>query len=163
MVTRSKSATVGNTSTLPEWPMHCSRKGCCEPAPDRLERGVALGSGQAPLSDVRDQSRAHGVGIPPRRCAPRIHAHATPTGENLVLDQGGSKALAPFDRLQCNPLWSLQEESPKKGRSRMKVKITFHNANPDTIWNRLAAKLGREPTHQEATAEVRRILSEVRS
>jgi hypothetical protein len=40
----------------------------------------------------------------------------------------------------------------------MRVTITWHNANPDTIWNRLAARLGREPTHEEAKAEVRRIL-----
>jgi hypothetical protein len=42
----------------------------------------------------------------------------------------------------------------------VRVNITWHNANPDTIWNRLAAKLGREPTNAEATAEVKRILSE---
>lgn len=40
------------------------------------------------------------------------------------------------------------------------VTITFHNSNPDTIWNRLAARLGRQPTHAEATAEVKRIMSE---
>lgn len=42
----------------------------------------------------------------------------------------------------------------------MDIKITFHNSNPDTIWNKLAEKLGREPTHAEACAEVRRILQE---
>lgn len=41
----------------------------------------------------------------------------------------------------------------------MKFTVTFHNANPNTIWNRLAAKLGRTPTHAEATAEVKRILA----
>lgn len=40
----------------------------------------------------------------------------------------------------------------------MKVTFTFHNPRPDTLWNRLATRLGREPTHQEAKAEVRRIL-----
>lgn len=40
------------------------------------------------------------------------------------------------------------------------VRVTWRNDNPDTIWNRLAAKLGREPTPAEAKAEVRRILSE---
>lgn len=40
------------------------------------------------------------------------------------------------------------------------VKIAFHNPNPDTVWNRLAARLGREPTGAEARAEVRRILRE---
>lgn len=40
----------------------------------------------------------------------------------------------------------------------MQVTITFHNHNPGTIWNRLSAKLGREPTHAEASAEVRRIM-----
>ena len=29
-----------------------------------------------------------------------------------------------------------------------------------TIWEALAARLGREPTHAEASAEVRRILAE---
>lgn len=42
----------------------------------------------------------------------------------------------------------------------MQVKVTFTNDNPDTIWNRLAAKLGREPTNEEAKAEVKRILAE---
>ena len=42
------------------------------------------------------------------------------------------------------------------------VNTTWHNANPNTIWNRLAAKLGREPTAAEAKAEVRRILEENR-
>jgi hypothetical protein len=41
--------------------------------------------------------------------------------------------------------------------------IIFTNKNPNTIWNKLAAKLGREPTNQEASNEVRRILSEVKS
>ena len=40
------------------------------------------------------------------------------------------------------------------------VTFTVRNDNPNTIWNRLAAKLGREPTHAEAKAEVQRILSE---
>lgn len=42
----------------------------------------------------------------------------------------------------------------------MRVTITWHNANPNTIWNKLAARLGREPTNAEAAAEVRRILDE---
>ncbi len=41
------------------------------------------------------------------------------------------------------------------------VTTTWHNDNPNTIWNRLAAKLGREPTNAEAAAEVKRIMSEV--
>lgn len=41
-----------------------------------------------------------------------------------------------------------------------RVTTTWHNDNPDTIWNKLAARLGREPTAQEAKQEVRRILSE---
>jgi hypothetical protein len=44
----------------------------------------------------------------------------------------------------------------------VKVTISFTNNNPDTIWNKLAAKLGREPTRAETSAEVKRILSEVR-
>jgi hypothetical protein len=39
-----------------------------------------------------------------------------------------------------------------------KVTVTWHNDNPDTIWNKLARKLGREPTNAEATEEVKRIL-----
>lgn len=42
----------------------------------------------------------------------------------------------------------------------MNVVITFHNSNPDTIWNVLARKLGREPTSAEASAEVRRIMND---
>lgn len=44
----------------------------------------------------------------------------------------------------------------------MPVRVTFaaHNDNPNTIWNRLAVRLGREPTNAEAKAEVLRILRE---
>lgn len=42
----------------------------------------------------------------------------------------------------------------------IKITIDFHNTNPNTIWNKLAVKLGREPTRQEAAEEVRRILRE---
>jgi hypothetical protein len=44
----------------------------------------------------------------------------------------------------------------------MKITMTWHNDNPNTIWNKLAAKLGREPTNAEAKAEVLRILQEGR-
>lgn len=40
------------------------------------------------------------------------------------------------------------------------VSVSWVNKNPNTIWNKLAAKLGREPTSAEASAEVRRILQE---
>jgi hypothetical protein len=41
-----------------------------------------------------------------------------------------------------------------------KITVTFTNNNPDTIWNKLAAKLGREPSNEEASQEVQRILLE---
>lgn len=44
----------------------------------------------------------------------------------------------------------------------LQVAITWRNDNPDTIWNKLAARLGREPTAVEARDEVRRILAEAR-
>lgn len=44
----------------------------------------------------------------------------------------------------------------------MKITVTWTNHNPNTIWNRLAARLGREPTQAEAVAEVTRILKEAR-
>lgn len=43
----------------------------------------------------------------------------------------------------------------------MKVTTTWRNDNPNTIWNVLARKLGREPTNAEAAAEVRRLMDEV--
>lgn len=43
------------------------------------------------------------------------------------------------------------------------VTTTWTNRNPNTIWNRLAERLGREPTNQEATDEVKRILAEGRA
>lgn len=43
----------------------------------------------------------------------------------------------------------------------MQTNITWRNDNPNTIWNRLAKRLGREPTRAEAKAEVQRILDEV--
>ena len=43
----------------------------------------------------------------------------------------------------------------------MRVKVTWTpSKNPNTIWNKLAVKLGREPTDAEATVEVKRILTE---
>jgi hypothetical protein len=41
----------------------------------------------------------------------------------------------------------------------MKVTFTVTNNNPDTIWNQLAKRLGREPTNQEITQEIERILN----
>ena len=45
----------------------------------------------------------------------------------------------------------------------IRVSITFRNDNPNTIWNTLARKLGREPTNEEAKAEVLRILREAKA
>lgn len=42
----------------------------------------------------------------------------------------------------------------------MRVTFTVRNGNPNTIFNKLAARLGREPTNAETIAEVKRILSE---
>jgi len=42
------------------------------------------------------------------------------------------------------------------------VSVSVRNDNPDTIWNRLAARLGREPSTREATDEVRRIIRDAR-
>jgi hypothetical protein len=43
------------------------------------------------------------------------------------------------------------------------INVTWHNANPNTIWGKLAARLGREPTNAEAKAEVLRILRDART
>lgn len=43
----------------------------------------------------------------------------------------------------------------------MQVNVTWRNDNPNTIWNVLARRLGREPTNAEAAAEVRRIMTDV--
>lgn len=48
------------------------------------------------------------------------------------------------------------------GGAMMAVSVTWTNRNPNTIWNKLARKLGREPTSAEVTAEVKRILAEAR-
>ncbi len=40
----------------------------------------------------------------------------------------------------------------------MKVNFTVTNNNPKTIFNVLKEKLGREPSHEEIKAELRRIL-----
>ena len=42
----------------------------------------------------------------------------------------------------------------------IEVNFTVTNKNPNTIANKLAAKLGREPTNAELNEEVRRILRE---
>lgn len=43
------------------------------------------------------------------------------------------------------------------------VTTSWHNDNPNTIWNRLAARLGREPTKAEVIAELRRIIADARA
>ena len=40
----------------------------------------------------------------------------------------------------------------------MNITFTVTNNNPDTIWNKLAQRLGREPTNSEAEQEVKHIL-----
>lgn len=40
----------------------------------------------------------------------------------------------------------------------MQINITFTNKNPETIFNKLAAKLGREPSNAEIKQELNRIL-----
>jgi len=47
-----------------------------------------------------------------------------------------------------------------KGSERMKITVTVTNNNPDTIYNKLAAKLGRAPTNAECKEEIFRILSD---
>jgi hypothetical protein len=42
------------------------------------------------------------------------------------------------------------------------TRTTWTNDNPNTIWSRLAVKIGREPTNDEAREEVQRILREAR-
>ena len=42
----------------------------------------------------------------------------------------------------------------------MIVTTTWTNSNPNTIFNQLAARLGRTPTDDEAIAEVKRLMSE---
>lgn len=44
----------------------------------------------------------------------------------------------------------------------VQITVTVHNAGLHTIWAKLAARLGREATRQEAADEVRRILREAR-
>lgn len=45
----------------------------------------------------------------------------------------------------------------------MRVAVTVTNKNPDTIFNRLAAELGREPTDSEVKARVLGILRSSKS
>ena len=58
-------------------------------------------------------------------------------------------ALAAWD--------SIPRHKDLDGRQRMKITITWRNDSPDTIWAKLAERLGREPTDKEAANEVRRI------
>lgn len=39
------------------------------------------------------------------------------------------------------------------------VTHSWHNPNPNTIWNKLVARLGREPTKLEVYAELDRIIA----
>jgi hypothetical protein len=40
----------------------------------------------------------------------------------------------------------------------MRITVTWHNAGPHTIWAKLTARLGREPTNAETRDEVMRLL-----
>lgn len=42
----------------------------------------------------------------------------------------------------------------------MRVTVTWHSAGPNTIWGKLTARLGREPTNAEAAEEVKRIMED---
>ncbi len=42
----------------------------------------------------------------------------------------------------------------------MQINVTWHNAGPHTIYGKLAARLGREPTSQEVRDEMQRISDE---
>ncbi len=42
----------------------------------------------------------------------------------------------------------------------LSVNVIWTNANPNTVWNTLARKLGREPTTSEAEGEVKRIMND---
>lgn len=57
------------------------------------------------------------------------------------------------------PEYVARMGGPIVGRP-LEVRTTWTNDNPATIWNTLARRLGREPTNDEARAEVLRILSE---
>ena len=52
----------------------------------------------------------------------------------------------------------IRERAEAEERGGLVVTITFTNHNPGTIWTRLAAELGREPTHRAACDRVRAIL-----
>lgn len=42
----------------------------------------------------------------------------------------------------------------------MQINVTWHNAGPHTIYGKLAARLGREPTAQEVRDDMQRIRTE---
>ncbi len=43
------------------------------------------------------------------------------------------------------------------------INTTWANKNPNSVWNKLVAKLGREPTEAEARDEVLRIIGKVKA
>lgn len=44
----------------------------------------------------------------------------------------------------------------------MQINITFTNKNPNTIYNKLADKLGRSPSNNEIISELNRIIKSVK-
>ncbi len=52
--------------------------------------------------------------------------------------------------------------SGHNGLKTMKIVTTWTNNNPNTIYNKLKAKLQREPTIDEIKAELTRIIREAR-
>lgn len=67
-------------------------------------------------------------------------------------DAGYVRATLGFDVLAIIAALRAPEAAP------VTVTTTWHNDNPDTIANRLAARLGRPATDAELSAEVKRIL-----
>ena len=56
--------------------------------------------------------------------------------------------------------WQPAHDGERYRTPAFRVTLTVHNAGPHTIAAKLSQKLGREATHDELTAEVRRIIHE---
>lgn len=82
-----------------------------------------------------------------------------------LLDEAGK--VARFEMHEAAKAWIAGYDAPapamvpqpcQQQQAGPRVTVTVRNDNPATIWNRLAARLGREPTPAEAKAAVLRIL-----
>lgn len=132
--------------------------------PANTIRKTAAGMGLTRLVCMSAGANDRVLIIHPDACLDEMfRAMCAETGELLTVNgwlwslDDGAEARAWLAR----EFWDWREAPA--ATTALKVNVSWHNPSSDTVWARLAQRLGREPTSAEATAEVKRILREARA